>query len=72
MSANTKENTVRIIKGQQPVQQLKCRLGWHRWTAWEHSNSADPFSGRVVTCVCADCNLLRVEPAYTKYHRKNK
>lgn len=57
MSANTKENTVRIIKGQQPVQQLKCRLGWHRWTAWEHSNSADPFPGvwslvfvQIVTC----------------------
>lgn len=36
MSSLDKENTLRILKGQHTIQSLRCRLGFHRWTAWEY------------------------------------
>ena len=70
MSA-TKENTMRTLKGQDPIQSLKCRLGWHRWTSW-HWVEYDRNTGwgGVATCYCADCGMPREERPYSK--SKNK
>lgn len=71
MTANTKENTLRRIQGKDPIQRLRCRLGWHRWTAWEyHDYNPNNGSGGYATCYCADCGMPRQERPYTK--RKNK
>jgi hypothetical protein len=71
MSANSKENTVRILKGQDPIQRFRCQLNWHRWTSWEHvaANTSPYFeggSGEHIRCYCADCGLVRVEPPFSK------
>jgi hypothetical protein len=71
MTADTKENTVRILKGQDPIQSLSCRLNWHRWTAWEYvspSRVSTYIDGpsEHVRCYCADCGLIRIEPPFSK------
>lgn len=75
MSANSKENTVRILKGQDPIQKLRCQFGWHRWTAWEHVNTGlsryEGGFGEHIRCYCADCGLVRVEPPYSKGFKKS-
>ena len=66
VSQDTKENTFRNLKGLPLVQKLRCRLGFHRWTVWEHQRPADIFTGRThITCSCADCNMLRVEMPFS-------
>jgi hypothetical protein len=75
MSADTKENTVRLLKGQDPIQKLRCQAGWHRWTTWEHvehtRSTFDGGYGEHIRCNCADCGLVRVEPPYSKgFHKK--
>lgn len=71
MTANTKENTARILKGQDPIQRLRCRLGWHRWTAWDfYEMDPSTFRGGYATCHCADCGMPRIEEPYSKRKKK--
>ncbi len=70
-----KENTWRSLQGLKPIQPLKCRLGWHRWTSYEYLEH-DFNIGRVndyARCHCADCGFPRVEYPYSKtlYKKKN-
>lgn len=64
-----KENTLRVLKGQDAIQRLRCRLGWHRWTAWEIVDRSHEYINAVAKCYCADCGMPRVEPPYTKTKR---
>lgn len=66
-----KLNTWRVLKGLEPVQSLKCRLGWHLWTNWEiwegewmrgHASYAQ--------CYCARCGMPRVEPPVNKTRKE--
>ena len=71
MSSLDKENTLRILKGQHTIQSLRCRLGFHRWTAWEYQPPTDDrrtfnYSPEFVRCNCADCGLVRIEKPYSK------
>lgn len=77
MSSTDKENTARILRGQSPIQSLKCRLGWHRWTSWEHQLSTinrQTFDGypEMIRCYCADCGLVRIEYPYSRTINKKK
>lgn len=71
-----KENTWRTLQGLKPIQSLKCRLGWHRWTSFEMMEvpvSYDNFSPRYIAqCQCADCGLPRYEYPVSLLNRKNK
>ena len=57
-----KENTWRTLQGLKPIQPLKCRLGWHRWTSFEWVDG-DYSMGYIphAKCHCADCGLPRIE-----------
>lgn len=57
------ENTWRTLQGLKPIQPLRCRLGWHRWTSFEMvEGHMDGFSPRYYAkCNCADCGLPRIE-----------
>ena len=71
MSGLDKENTLRMVKGQDPIQKIRCRIGIHRWTSWEYqpanyNRSNFDGSSELVRCYCADCGLVRVERPYTK------
>jgi hypothetical protein len=61
-----KENTLRVLKGQEPIQNIRCRLGWHRWTSWSYIERQSDFMPGVATCYCADCGMPRIEPPYSK------
>lgn len=66
-----KENLVRILKGQDKIQSLQCRIGWHRWTSWEHVEPG--YTGfEYAKCYCADCGLPRVEKPYSKSRKKDQ
>lgn len=68
-----KENTWRTLKGLKPIQPLKCRLGWHRWTSFEFvegNMSMGNFS--YATCHCADCGLPRMEYPVRLLGKKEK
>ena len=58
-----KENTWRTLQGLKPIQPLRCRLGWHRWTSFEMvEGSMDGYGPRYYAqCNCADCGLPRME-----------
>jgi hypothetical protein len=68
-----KENTWRSLKGLKPIQPLKCRLGWHRWTSFEYFEG-DPGMGYFshATCHCADCGLPRVERPVSLLNKNKK
>ena len=66
---NTAENTWRQVAGLKPIQSWKCRLGWHRWTAYE-TVERNEWSGIYARCSCAECGLPRFEQPYTS--RKEK
>jgi hypothetical protein len=70
VTANTKENTARILKGQDPIQRLRCRLGWHRWTAWEILDRREQFLVPTMRCYCADCGMYRLEDPYSKSRKR--
>ena len=71
MTAKTKENTARILKGQDPIQKLRCRLGWHRWTAWDYEEyDRSSGWGGYAKCYCADCGMPRQEYPYSKSKKK--
>lgn len=68
------ENTMRVLKGQDPIQKFRCRMNWHRWTAWSVSE-ADWNRGMMhdlAKCYCADCGFPRVEIPYSKSRDKPK
>lgn len=65
MTADTKENTLRRLQGKDPIQKLRCRLGWHRWTSWETVRGHEYLS-ELAKCHCADCGMPRVEYPYSK------
>ena len=71
----SKENTARILKGQDPVQSFRCRvLKWHRWTSWGIIEE-DWQQGRMgarMRCNCADCGLVRLESPYSDTFKKNE
>jgi hypothetical protein len=57
-----KENIWRTLQGLKPIQPLKCRLGWHRWTSFEVTDGDYGMGyGAAARCNCADCGLPRVE-----------
>lgn len=63
-----KENTWRALQGLKPIQSLRCRLGWHRWSNFEivSINSMDGFGNReYAVCHCVDCGLPRRERPVT-------
>lgn len=68
-----KENTWRSLKGLKPIQPLKCRLGWHRWTSFEY-REGDISMGQysIATCHCADCGLPRIEYPVRLLGKKEK
>ena len=62
-----KRDSWRALKELEPVQALKCRLGWHLWTNWEIWESEFMHGGvSHATCYCARCGMPRVEPPYNK------
>lgn len=66
------EDTVRVLKGEKPVQKLRCRFGWHRWTNWEHVEPiSGSYRGPYMKCVCADCGMVRSEPLYSETDQVN-
>jgi acetyl-CoA C-acetyltransferase len=71
----SKENTSRIIKGQDPIQRFRCyRLDWHRWTTWSVIEE-DWAAGRMgvrLRCHCADCGRVRFESPYSMTFKKNE
>lgn len=60
-----KENTVRILKGQDKIQRLRCRMNWHRWTAWAINERHHDFQMPVMRCYCADCGIVRMQQPYS-------
>jgi hypothetical protein len=70
-----KENTSRVIKGQDPIQRFRCyRLDWHRWTTWsviEEDWNAGRMGARL-RCHCVDCGRVRFESPYSKTFKKNE
>jgi hypothetical protein len=69
MMENSKENTMRVLKGQDPIQKLRCRLGWHRWTSWQVIINNN-FGNTYAQCNCADCGMPRQELPYSKSKSK--
>jgi len=71
-----KENTWRTLQGMKPIQSLRCRLGWHRWTSFEiveAHGGYDGFGPRFYAqCQCADCGLPRYESPVQLLNKKNK
>lgn len=65
MIDNERENTWRTLQGLKPIQSLRCRFGWHRWTNYEVRERSD-FGGLWAKCHCADCGMPRIEQPYTK------
>ena len=64
---HTKQDTWRQLKGLEPVQSWKCKLGIHQWTNWELFE--DEYSrGRVsfAQCYCARCGMPRMESPITR------
>lgn len=71
MSMLDKENALRILKGQDKIQRLRCRLGWHRWTTWSfYDMDPSTFRGGYAACHCADCGMPRMEEPYSKSRSK--
>ena len=64
----SKENTMRVLKGQFPIQKLRCRMNWPRWTGWEVITNPN-FGNTYAQCHCADCGMPRQELPYTKSKR---
>lgn len=62
-----KENTWRTLQGLKPIQPLRCRLGWHRWTSFEMVEAHGAYDGPrfYAQCNCADCGLPRLEKPVT-------
>lgn len=75
-----KENLVRILRNEKPLQNWFCRLGFHRWTKWVYeprSLNAVTFDleGRGIQyCECEHCGFTRMEVPYSKtlYKKKKK
>jgi hypothetical protein len=69
-----KENTWRTLQGLNPIQSLKCRFGWHRWTSFEIVETGfDGYGPRFyATCHCADCGLPRIEQPVSLLNKKKK
>lgn len=70
-----KENTWRTLQGMKPIQSLRCRLGWHRWTSFEMrevpNNYNDGYRPRhIAQCQCADCGLPRYEYPVSLLNKK--
>ena len=67
------ENVFRILAGQDTIQSLRCRIGWHRWSVWEY-REANWNEGRMnplTRCHCVDCGLPRIERPYSKSIKRN-
>lgn len=67
---NKAENTWRILTGLKPIQSWRCRLGWHRWTAYETLERHDYNTMVYARCNCADCGLPRLEQPYSSKREK--
>ena len=67
-----KENTWRTLQGLKPIQSLKCRLGWHRWTNFEVFDGDYGMGGfgAAARCHCADCGLPRYEKPVSLLNKK--
>lgn len=65
MNSIDKENVVRILKGQDKIQRMRCRMNWHRWTAWELHERSHEFGQPNMRCYCADCGVLRMQNPYS-------
>ena len=67
----SREVTWRTLKGLDPIQSWRCRIGFHRWTNWEVFEP-DWEMGRVghAQCYCADCGMPRLEPPVTRGNNK--
>lgn len=68
---HTKLNTWRQLKGLEPVQSWKCRLGIHQWTNWELFEEEYVRGGvSVAQCYCARCGMPRRESPLTRKIKK--
>jgi hypothetical protein len=68
-----KENTWRTLQGLKPIQPLKCRLGWHKWTIFEvFDGDWNIGYSPAARCNCADCGLPRVERPVSLLNKKKK
>lgn len=70
-----KENTWRILQGLKPIQPLRCRFNFHRWTSFEivENEFNDGYNPRYYArCHCADCGLPRVERPVILLGKKEK
>ena len=69
----TEENFIRALAGEDGVQSMRCRLGFHRWTKWitveGNWNMNRPGAA---TCHCADCGLPRIESPVTLLNKTKK
>jgi hypothetical protein len=71
-SSLEKENLVRILRNEKPIQNWLCRLSLHRWTRWTYEPRwMNPVTfemeGRGVQyCECEHCGFTRMEAPYSK------
>lgn len=67
-----KENLVRILRNEKPIQNWLCRLGIHRWTRWTYEprslniTTFEPEGRGVQYCECEHCGFTRMEMPYSK------
>lgn len=71
---NNHENAWRVLQGLKPIQSVKCRIGWHRWTHFEIFEGDYTIGGHGVSarCYCADCGLPRMEFPVSLLNRKKQ
>jgi len=71
-SSLEKENLVRILRNEKPIQNWLCRLGLHRWTRWTYEprslnmTTFEPEGRGVQYCQCEHCGFTRMEMPYSK------
>ena len=73
-----KENLIRILRNEKPIQNWFCRLGIHRWTKWVYEPKTinhmtfEPEGRGVQYCECEHCGFTRMEMPYSKTLFKKK
>lgn len=66
-------DTIRILRGEKPMQKLKCRLGFHSWSTWEVTEGdLSRYTSTYARCKCVDCGFPREETPYSKTRRRNE
>lgn len=60
-------DTWRELKDLEPIQNWRCRIGWHQWTNWEvYSDGWSMGNPGHAQCYCACCGMPRIEQPITR------